>query len=462
MSLPASDEPRATAPNKILLVDDDAAILRLLALRLNAAGYEVVTAASGEQALAQLAASRPDLVITDLRMEGMDGLALFDAISQNNTALPVIILTAHGSIPDAIAATHRGVFSFLTKPFDGKTLLEHVDKALQLTGVTTPHVATPQDAWRQEIMTRSPLMEELLVQAKLVAASDTSVLIHGESGTGKELLARAIHQASPRQGCAFIPVNCGAIPEPLLESELFGHSKGSFTGATRDHEGLFQAAHLGTLFLDEIGDMPIALQVKLLRVLQEKAVRPVGSTRTIPIDVRIISATHRDLEQEMELGHFREDLYYRLNVVTLDIPNLVARREDIPLLVMHFLHQLTAASKKHVSGFAPEAMELLIRASWPGNVRQLLNVVEQTFALTTTPIIPTTLVRKALREKPGELLTFADARRRFEQEYLLQLMQITNGNVSRAARLANRNRTEFYKLLNRHQINPALFKPSPV
>ncbi len=450
--------------NKILLVDDDTALLRLLSMRLTNAGYEVNTVESGEQALAQLAVYRPHLVITDLRMEGMDGLALFDAIHQSNAALPVIILTAHGSIPDAIAATHRGVFSFLTKPFDGKVLLEHVKKALTLSGgAGRDNLTTAEEPWRQNMITRSAVMEDLLAQAKLVAESDTSVLIHGESGTGKELLARAIHRASPRWEHAFVPVNCGAIPEPLLESELFGHSKGSFTGATRDHEGLFRAAHHGTSFLDEIGDMPLALQVKLLRVLQEKQLRPVGSTHTVPIDVRIISATHRNLDQEMSQGHFREDLYYRLHVVTLDIPNLAARREDMPLLATHFLRQLSSGNKKTVTGFAPEALDLLVRAAWPGNVRQLFNVVEQTFALSTTPIIPAALVGKALREKPGELLTFADAKRRFEQEYLVKLLQITNGNVSRAARLAKRNRTEFYKLLHRHHIDPSLFKtPSRV
>ena len=450
-----------TTPAKILLVDDDPDMLRLLSIRLRGSGYDVCTAASGPQALAQLSASRPHLVITDLRMDDMDGLSLFDAIQQSNTALPVILLTAHGSIPEAIDATNRGVFSFLTKPCDSQTLLEQVEKALSLTspGLTDADDAGDAD-WREDITTRSALMEDLLVQAKMVAASDTSVLIQGESGTGKELLALAIHRASSRRHQPFIPVNCGAIPETLLESELFGHAKGAFTGATRDHQGLFQAAHQGTLFLDEIGDMPLTLQVKLLRVLQEKIIRPVGSTKTIPVDVRVLSATHRDLEYELEQGNFREDLYYRLNVVTLELPNLAARREDIPLLTAHFLTQFSAASAKQVSGFAPEAMELLVQASWPGNVRQLLNVVEQTFALTTTPIISATLVRKALREKPGELLTLADAKRRFEQDYLVQLLQITNGNVSRAARMAKRNRTEFYKLLHRHQINPGLFKPS--
>lgn len=451
----------AKVAKKILLVDDDLDLLRLLSMRLTAGGYEVLTAESGEKALAQLSVSRPHLVITDLRMHGMDGLALFDAIHASNPVLPVIILTAHGSIPDAITATTRGVFSFLTKPFDGKSLLAHVERACTLSG-------TPQDErsaqhtndWRKEIITRSPLMQNLLAQAQLVAESDTSVLIHGESGTGKELLAKAIHQASPRYNQAFVPVNCGAIPEPLLESELFGHSKGSFTGAIRNYGGLFQAAHKGTIFLDEIGDMPTMLQVKLLRVLQEKQVRPVGSTTSVAADTRIISATHRDLEKEMSLGNFREDLYYRLNVVTLELPSLSARREDIPLLATHFLTQLGTKSKKKVRGFSPEALELLVSAMWPGNVRQLLNVVEQTFALSTTSLISTTLVRKALRDKPGDILSFADAKRRFEQDYLLQLLQITNGNVSQAARMAKRNRTEFYKLLHRHQIDPSLFKSS--
>jgi two-component system response regulator GlrR len=449
------------AHKKVLLVDDDTALLRLLSMRLTSAGYMVLTAESGEQALGQLSLSRPHLVITDLRMQGMDGLDLFDAIRQSYPILPVIILTAHGSIPDAITATNRGVFSFLTKPFDGKSLLAHVARALSVSG--GPGNAATEEAnkqWRKEIITRSPVMEDLLVQAKLVAQTDTSVLIYGESGTGKELLAHAIHQASPRKSKAFVPVNCGAIPESLLESELFGHSKGAFTGAVRDYGGLLQAGHGGTLFLDEVGDMPLVLQVKLLRVLQEREVRPIGSTRTVPVDVRVISATHQNLEQEMSLGSFREDLYYRLNVVTLEIPNLAARREDIPLLAMHFLSCLAEKGTKKVQGFAPDALELLVSASWPGNVRQLLNVVEQTYTLSPTPIIPASLVQKALRDKPGDILSFADAKRRFEQDYLVQLLQITNGNVSQAARMAKRNRTEFYKLLHRHHIDPAVFKNS--
>ncbi|HHM06293.1 MAG TPA: response regulator [Gammaproteobacteria bacterium] len=444
---------------KLLLIDDDPDLLRLLSIRLSAAGYDVVPVESGEKALAHLPLHRPQVVITDLCMSGMDGMAVFDTIHQQNPTLPVIILTAHGTIPDAVAATKRGVFGFLTKPFDSKVLLEQVEKALAVVGAQPASSAAPaDDGWRSEIITRNPAMEDVLNQARLVAEGDTSVFIHGQSGTGKDLLARAIHKASPRANRPFVAVNCAAIPEPLLESELFGHSKGSFTGATRDHKGLFQAANGGTLFLDEIGDMPLSLQAKLLRVLQDREVRPVGATRTVPVDVRVISATHRDLDKAMTSGDFREDLYYRLNVIALEIPALAERREDIPVLATHFLKQLAKRNRRQVKGFAPEAMELLVKAPWPGNVRQLLNVVEQTVALSTTPIVPLTLVQKALRAQPAEIMSFADARQQFEREYLVQLLQITRGSVTQAARLARRNRTEFYKLLRRHHLEPGLFK----
>lgn len=449
-----------TAKAKILLIDDDPGLLRLISIRLSAAGYDVVPESSGEKALAHLSLHRPHVVVTDLRMSGMDGMAVFDAIHQRNPTLPVIILTAHGTIPDAVAATKRGVFGFLTKPFDSKALVEQVEKALMASGLHGEAVNnTSEDTnWRRGIITRNPVMEDVLNQARLVAESDISVFIHGESGTGKDLLARAIHKASPRCDHPFVAINCSAIPEPLLESELFGHSKGSFTGATRDHKGLFQAANQGTLFLDEIGDMPLSLQAKLLRVLQDREVRPIGATQSVTVDVRVISATHRNLEQAMERGHFREDLYYRLNVVELEIPPLAQRREDIPPLALHFLKKLSGKGSRKVEGFSPEAMKLMVSASWPGNVRQLLNVVEQSVALSTTPIISTALVQKALRSEPGEILSFVDARTSFEREYLVQLLQISQGNVTQAARLAKRNRTEFYKLLRRHHLEPGLFK----
>ncbi len=444
---------------RILLVDDDPSLLSLLSMRLNAAGYQVQTAESAEQALAMLPVAKPHLVITDLRMEGMDGLALFDAIRKTHASLPVIILTAHGSIPEAVAATRRGVFSFLTKPTNGRDLVREVEKALSLSGAGTgDNLGDAEGEWRNEITTQSPVMEELLRKAKLAAGSGASILIRGESGTGKELLAKAIHQASDRVGKPFVAINCGAIPENLLESELFGHTKGAFSGAIRDATGLIKSADGGTLFLDEIGDMPLPLQVKLLRVLQERQVRPVGATRSEPVDVRIISATHRDLDEEIVNGTFREDLYYRLNVVSLDIPSLNQRREDIPLLANHFLRRLAARSKRKVTGFSTEAMEELLAAPWPGNVRQLINVVEQAVTLATSPVISADLLHSAIRKNAEKIPSFAEARRQFEQEYLVRLLKITNGNVSQAARLADRNRTDFYKLLQRHHLVPSLFK----
>ena len=442
----------------ILVVDDDPDLLRLMQIRLTAAGYAVSTAESGERALAQASVARPQLLVTDLRMGGMDGMALFESIHSHNPTLPVIVLTAHGTIPDAVAAVKRGVFGYLTKPFDAKALLTEIERALTLSGGRTQPADGDDTSWRAELITRNPVMEDMLAKARLVADSDAGVFIYGDSGTGKELVARAIHRASPRCDRPFVAINCGAIPEQLLESELFGHVRGAFTGAVRDHKGLFLTANRGTLFLDEIGDMPVALQVKLLRVLQERKVRPVGSTESSDVDVRIISATHRNIEAEMTAGNFRDDLFYRLNVVALALPPLSERREDIPLLAKHFLGVLTDKYKKEVNGFAPEAMELLVSASWPGNVRQLYNVVEQSVALATTPLIPLASAQQAIQNQQTEFASFEDARRRFEREYLTQLLKITDGNVTQAARLAKRNRTEFYKLLGRHQLDPKIFK----
>jgi len=439
---------------KVLLVDDDKDLLQLIAMRLTAAGYAVTAVESGEQALASLAVARPQVVVTDLRMQGMDGLALFDAIYQSSPSLPVVILTAHGTIPEAVAATRRGVFSFLTKPFEPKVLLDTVAEAMRLS---SPSLGESED-WRVDMITRSSIMEDLLAQARRVAASDASVCIFGASGTGKELLAKAIHRASPRREAPFVAVNCGAIPEGLLESELFGHKKGSFTGAVADRRGLFQAAQGGTLFLDEIGDMPLPLQVKLLRALEERKIRPVGSHESFDVDVRVIAATHRKLEERIASGEFREDLYYRLNVVKLYIPTLAERREDIPLLANHFLTRLAERYRRNRLGFSPEAMQLLVSAPWPGNVRQLLNVIEQAVALASTEVIPESLVRQALDAGDTALTPLDEARRAFERDYLVRILKITSGNVTKAARLAGRNRTEFYRLLERHSLEPGMFK----
>ena len=448
----------------ILLVDDDPSLRRLLMLRLEGAGHAVTDAASADAALRVLDDISADCVISDLRMAGMDGMGLLERLASDRPTLPVILITAHGTIPEAVAATQRGALDFLPKPIDKDKLLARVDQALSQGGMAGRDW---RKVWQSRITTRSPLMKDLLEEARLVADSETSVLVTGESGTGKEVFARVIHDASPRARRPFIALNCGAMPEQLLESELFGHEKGAFTDAKSAQPGLFRSAEGGTLFLDEIGDMPLSLQVKLLRVLQEREVRPVGAARSIPVDVRVISATHRNLEQSIQENLFREDLYYRLAVITLGLPSLAQRPEDIAPLTRHFLDGIAERSARRAKVYAPEAMEALSAYGWPGNIRQLSNVVEQNVALTRGQVISRQAVEKAVSRHAGgascessgsSLKPLAEARDEFVRDYLIQLLRISEGNVSRSARIARRNRTEFYKLLNRHAVDPAQYK----
>jgi two-component system response regulator GlrR len=438
---------------RILLVDDDAKLARVLALRLESEGYDVVAAASGEEALARLGESRPGFVLADLRMPGMDGIELLARIQERYPGLPVALISAQGDIPDAVRATHAGAVDFLTKPVDRERLLDMVRRHTGDAGGDAPS----DDSFASGLVTRSALMQAVIEDARRVARTDSAVLITGASGTGKEVLARAIHKASHRAAKPFVAINCAAVPADLLESELFGHKKGSFTGANNDHPGLFRAAEGGSVFLDEIGDMPAELQVKLLRVLQERELRPVGETRTVPVDVRVLSATHSDLESRVAAGTFREDLFYRLNVVRLRLPSLDERREDVPLLVAHRL-QLLAEAGQPKRVYSPEAMEVLVAAAWPGNVRQLFNVVEQNVALSPGRVISGALVRRSLGETGGGLPSFDEARAEFTRTYLRQVLELAGGNISRAARLAGRNRTDLYKLLHRHGIRPGEFK----
>ncbi|HEX4329527.1 MAG TPA: sigma 54-interacting transcriptional regulator [Burkholderiales bacterium] len=448
---------------RVLLIDGDGDSLRRMGDQLRAAGYRVSEARNISEARSHLLIEPPQLVISEALLPDGDGLALFDEIHSTRPVLPVILLTASGNIPDAVAATSRGAFDYLTKPFDADVMLEKVKQVLKL--VPGAHNESG-NAWSGQIVSRSVRMADLLSEARLVAASDASVLIQGESGSGKELLAAVIHRASPRANGPFIAVNCGAIPEQLLESELFGHAQGSSGGngngnnGNGEHQGLFQAARGGTLFLDEIADMPLAVQAKLHRVLQERVMRPPNGEGGVPVEVRILSATHEDVDAALAAGRFRSDLYYLLNVVCLTLPALRERREDIPLLASHFLASLAERYRRHVTGFAPDALEALVMADWPGNVRQLHNVVEQVCALATTPLIPLSLVQRALRAPTLQSLTYAQAKQRFERDYLIQLLKLTDGNVSDAAKLADRNRTKFYSLLQRHNLTPSLFRAS--
>lgn len=440
---------------KLLLVDDDECLLRLMEIRLNQEGFDVTSVASPVHALRLTYNNDFDVVLSDLRMPGMDGLSLFDVILQKHPNLPVVLMTAHGTIKDAVEATQRGVFSFLTKPVDHTELRKILTRAVSQTA-REPDLGD----WSADIVTRSHQMVALLKQAKQVADKNVSVLITGASGTGKELLAKAIHNASNRRDQPFVAINCGALPEDLLESELFGHVKGSYTGAHRSTVGLFREADGGTLFLDEIGDMPLSLQVKLLRALQERCVRPVGSSQSINIDVRIISATHMDLHQAMSDAQFREDLYYRLNVVHLSIPTLNERFEDIPLLAEYLLKNSAEKHDIDVLKFSDEAITLLTKSEWPGNVRQLVNVVERCVALTTTNIIPASLVEQALSQVSQRWPSLTEARDSFEYEYLCRLLKLTDGNVTRASELAGRNRTDLHKLMKKHGLAAADFRKS--
>lgn len=439
----------------ILLVDDDADMLELLAMRLGALKYDTECASSGEEALLCIERRLPDAVITDLRMEGMNGLTLFEKVHGEWPSLPVIIMTAHGSIREAVAATQKGVFSFLTKPVDKDELASILEQAI----VTPSDVPKSKHSWGQAFNTCSARMHQLLEQAYLLAASDVNVLINGESGTGKEVLARALHQNSARASKPFVAINCSAIPAEMLESELFGHVKGAFTGASRDHQGLFVAAEGGVIFLDEVGDMPAPLQAKLLRVLQEKTVRPVGGTKDRPVNVRIISATHRNLTDSIEQGLFREDLFYRLNVVTLALPSLRDRKEDIPILTRHFLKaaaERTGATQKQL---APKALSVLLAYDWPGNIRQLENVIEQVVALTPSLMISEILVENALPVHAVQRLkSLTDAKKEFERTYVEDLLRSTGGSISEAARLAGRNRSDFYKIVQRHGLDSGRFR----
>ncbi|CAA0080281.1 sigma 54-interacting transcriptional regulator [Zhongshania aliphaticivorans] len=441
---------------RILLVDDDPGVLQLLSMRLEALNFDVICADGGEAALTKLQTESANIVISDLRMDGMDGIELFEKIQHRYPSIPVIVLTAHGSIKEAVSATQKGVFSFLTKPVDKDELLSSIQQALNLSS----HSLKDQSS-SDNIITCSANMQQLLEQTKLLAKSDINIMIRGESGTGKELLASALQSLSTRAEQPHIAINCSAIPAELLESELFGHVKGSFTGANRDKQGLFSSADGGTVFLDEIGDMPAPLQVKLLRVLQEQKIRPVGSNEDININVRVLSATHQHLEDAISEGRFREDLYYRLNVASLSLPALRERRADIPLLAKYFLDNIAQRNNGSTKKFSPAALHALMSYDWPGNIRQLSNIVEQLAALAPAAIIGEAQVIAALPQstlQTQEMPPLAEARKNFEREYLEQILLQTQGNVTDAARQAGRNRSDFHKLIKKHQLNPDILR----
>lgn len=438
---------------KILIVDDDNDILNLLDNWLNKESYIVERSLSAKKALLMMDKFNPNIVITDLYMQEMDGMELLRTLHSVDPLLPVIMLSGKAQIPDVVNAMHLGISEFLTKPIERHEFIAAIERVVPFSlGQSSVNI------FFKNIIYKSKKMLDIIKMASLVADKDVSIFISGATGTGKEEIAKSIHKASSRCKYPFIAINCGAIPEQLLESELFGHEKGAFTGANIKHNGLFQAADGGTIFLDEIGDMPIALQVKLLRVLQDFEVRPVGSSKTHKVNVRLISATHRELEEEVRRGNFREDLFYRLKVVPLNLPTLAERTEDIPLLADHILEKFSKKNKNIKKKFSPDAMEYLMSMPWPGNIRQLINAIELCDALSKSITISLSLVKKTVHNNSPSIQTLKVARKTFDINYLSSLMRVTNGNVASAAKIAGRNRTEFYNLLNQYDIKPASFR----
>ncbi|HNP83331.1 MAG: sigma-54 dependent transcriptional regulator [Nitrospira sp.] len=447
---------------RILVVDDDEGLLHLLRMRLSALGFSVTPCTGGRDALMAARQETFDIAITDLRLRAEDGLALTEELMQIQPGLPVIILTAHGSIPNAVEAMQRGAFGYLTKPFDDKELKATLDKALiqlRMTREIQRLKSLVKELYGLEnVIARSPAMQRLFQQVAQIADSDATILLTGETGTGKEVLARVLHANSRRSKGPFVALNCAAISETLFESELFGHIRGAFTNAVAAKRGLFQSANGGTLFLDEIAEMSLPMQVKLLRAVQEREVREVGADYATKVDVRIITATNKDLAESVKAGTFRHDLYYRVSVVPLAIPPLRERKDDIPLLAQHFLKQSAKRSNKDVRGFTPAAMHRLMVYPWPGNVRELENAVEKAVVMSRQDMVLPELLPTAGVASDIGLKPLTEAKEEFERSYLRNVLQMTGGNISRAAQFAGRYRADFYKMLKKYGLHPSMLK----
>jgi two-component system response regulator AtoC len=444
---------------RVLIVDDDESLRDSLALVLGAEGFEVATAADGAQALARLDDCAADIVLCDLRMPGQDGLELLPELARRRPEATLILMSAYGTEELALEAMRRGAYDYLAKPFQPSEALLAIRKATERERLRRANQLLQREVERavgeRPIVAASERMIAVLELIERAAEFKATVLLQGESGTGKEVLARAIHAQSPRRAESFVAVNCGAIPEALLESELFGHAKGAFTGADRARRGLFVEADGGSLFLDEVGELPLPLQVKLLRVLQEEEVRPLGESKSRSVDVRVIAATARDLGSEVAAGRFREDLFYRLDVLRVEVPPLRERREDVPLLVDHFLAQFRGALGKPVRGIDEDALERLVAHHWPGNVRELENVIERAVILASADQIglrdlPANVVHPepgAGADADGGELSLRRARRAAEIEVIRRALRATGGNRTHAARiLAISHRALLYKL----------------
>ena len=446
---------------RVLIVDDNLNALRALEYVLDREGFQVDCAVSGQIALERLRKAHYDAVVSDLKMPGMTGLELVDRIHGAHPAVPVLILTAHGSIDTAVTAVRRGAVDFLEKPFQTAGVADKLRSVLAEREPASPEpkpAAGPDRVGVEAIVGASEVMKQVVARIQTVARKHITVMIGGESGTGKELAARAIHLASPRCDRPFVAVNCATIPETLLENELFGHVKGAYTGANSNQRGLFEEAHTGTIFLDEIGDVPASIQAKLLRVLQEKEFKKVGGTRDIRVDVRVVTATNKELREAVAAGRFREDLFYRINVVPIRLPALRERAEDIPLLANHFRTLFNVELGLSIKRFEDAAMAAMVNFSWPGNVRELRNRVKMSMVMAEGQAITAENLGFAESDDGRPFPPFSQAKESFERDYILKALKICAGNVKKAARIAGRDRSTFYDLLKKYDISADSFR----
>lgn len=443
---------------RILVVDDDPGLLQLLKMRLIAMGFAVTPCTSGQEAISEAQQSVFDLAIIDLRLAAEDGLAVMDELLLIHPHLPVLILTGHGSIPNAVEAMQKGAYAYLTKPVDTEEFRIQIEKALMQQRMSREiqrlQLLVKELYGMDKVIARSAKMQILLQQVALVAQTNSTVCLYGETGTGKEVIARVIHANSRRAKGPFVAVNCAAIPEALFESQLFGHVRGAFTGAIASKQGFFQAAHGGTLFLDEVGEMSLPMQAKLLRAIQEREVWAVGAECPTKVDVRIIAATNKDLGQAVQVGSFREDLFYRIQVVPLTVPPLRERRDDIPVLAHHFLQQSVRLTNKEIHGFLPDAMQKLMLYSWPGNIRELENVIEAAVVMSRDNMITAEVLPSLQRSEKSELKPLNEARVAFERAYLKEALETAQGDLSRACEIAGYEKAEFCALLKRYGLQP--------
>lgn len=449
--------------DRILVLDDDQNLLKVIMMRLEANGYRVATATGAATALEIAKEEGIDLALVDLKLAGENGIEVMEELHQIDPGMPIIILTAHGTIKSAVEAMKRGADSYLSKPFDYHDLLLQIKNGLEKSRLSKEVLRLRNMVegryGLKNVIGKTEKMKRVLARVRQAAESESSVYIEGESGTGKGLIAKALHFASPRKDGPFVVINCATIPENLLESELFGYEKGAFTGATRSKKGLFLQAHKGTIFLDEISEMPLFMQAKLLRVLEEKEFYPLGGEKPVKVDTKLIAASNKKMKEEVKKGLFREDLFYRIYVIPIELPALRERKGDIPLLAEHCLRKITKDNNKEIKGFSRGVLQKLMLYSWPGNVRELENTIECAVAMATQDVITEDLILPTQQTTDEDRLKpLGEAKKGFERNYVIQLMELTQGNISRAAKLAGKYRADFYDLLKKYNLNPEDFR----